>query len=613
MKNFDKELEKLIFKNGIYKYNHRLLRQIEINNCIQKQWDSLEYNNIAIWGGGWHTYQLLQCLTEIQRSKIDVIIDKKPENTNRFKFGIEVVSPEVFFREKKVDTIVISSFKYRKEINLTILNNSSRYNIVDLYNFLENFGIVLNQEFYKGHIVTYEDIFISRSIFNKESSSSKKKCLMRKIIGQYIGIRDFRTALGYIRLGIEREDDDFINYQNFSTAIINLMYEIQQRFCGRDHIIVNWLDALCYKELKYMPFLQELSKTGIFFENAYAVSTYTTATFKAMITGKLFIDDKLYEQKLSNLSEEKLIRILEKEKYQFFYAGLHCTNQSEFTINEIALLYQQYEAELQLPDSCLQWWTLNFLANNEQKCCILIHSLSETHPPYYSGNLKKMKKYNGWLSGSAMDTDEKEVALRQINSSLKNFDKQLAWYHQWYGDRFVTMYMSDHGQYRGEKPVCIDGANHVVLMINGKKVPTYKAYRMFGLNQFPELMELVIEGGLDHLENILKEYVCIQTDDIYNEDHVNLCLETKEDQVFYDLFSQHRGVITMDETYVKYASGAEYYLINNESDNLISSEKYVKRINQLRKLCGYNFIKISEEKRYFGAKKMYEKHNLHFL
>lgn len=614
MEDFDQKLEALIYKYHIYQYNNKLLTQLETQKKIQNLWNKLEGEKIVIWGGGWHTYKIFQCLNDEQKKKIFLIIDKNPEGKERFEYGIGIITPEEFSLLCLKATIIISSYKYRREIAIEIYNNEWDCNIVDLYDYLEEKHINYTEEFYKSPVITYEDMFILRKRIKKETNLNEKKRLFRKLIGEYVAIRDFKNAFLYIKLGITREEQDYNDYKEFVEKVSELFEELKKALNSKEHIVMNWLDALRYDEIKYMPFVDKIARQGMLFENAYAVSTYTNAAFKTMLTGKLFIDDKLYKEKIEDLSDTKLIKNLKENDYSFYYAGQHCTSQAEYTINKVSFLYRCYDSELRLPDSLLLWSVLDFLSTKESKCCIFIHCLSETHPPYFSSKLRKMKKYNGWICGEAMDNQkEKDATLKQIIRSMRDFDKQLEWYHFFCGEKFINIFMSDHGQYRGEKPICIDGINHIVFQINGQNIPTNRLDKIFGLNCFPQLIEHLVKKEWDKIDDVLTDTGVIQTDDIYNPSHVEYCLNAENDQIYYDLYSQHRGIVTPKEIYVKYVSGQEYFFIKGDKDNLINDLFYEKRIQELKSMCGNNFIKISEEKKYFPAQEMYKKHNLKYL
>lgn len=98
----------------------RNYKKIESDNKFSEKFDRIfmNYDCIALFGGGTHTSRILSLLKDECFDKIIAIFDNDPKKNNTSINGINVYSPftneKVY--EKKVDIIIISSLAYENEI-----------------------------------------------------------------------------------------------------------------------------------------------------------------------------------------------------------------------------------------------------------------------------------------------------------------------------------------------------------------------------------------------------------------------------------------------------------------------------------------------------------------
>ena len=95
-------------------------KKIESDNKFSEKFDSIfmNYDKIAIFGGGTHTSRILSQLKDEYFAKITAIFDNDPKKNSTSINGIKVYSPFTndIVHEKIVDVIIISSLAYENEI-----------------------------------------------------------------------------------------------------------------------------------------------------------------------------------------------------------------------------------------------------------------------------------------------------------------------------------------------------------------------------------------------------------------------------------------------------------------------------------------------------------------
>lgn len=160
--------------------------------------------------------------------------------------------------------------------------------------------------------------------------------------------------------------------------------------------------------------------------------------------------------------------------------------------------------------------------------------------------------------------------------------------------------MSDHGRV-GNLPMD-EQKIHTILTINGSDIEKEEVEEIFSLIKFPDLVETIINGEYNWGE-LTDHYAIIENFDAYGEQLVNKTLAgifPKKEML------QCRGVITKKDKYFLYAYGEEYYFTNPASEkNEIDNPLHVQRIEQLRKLCGNEFIDIYQYEKFKHSRLLY--------
>lgn len=133
----DKETLQVIRDNG---YSNDAFKSNWSNEfCIAvlkkeliKRLKKINSNKIYIYGTGTHTKNLIESFPNDLRKKISGIIDKEPDENNKYVYGYKKITIEQV--EKSLsNSIVISSLTYEDEIYNRIKHLSSQINVVRIY------------------------------------------------------------------------------------------------------------------------------------------------------------------------------------------------------------------------------------------------------------------------------------------------------------------------------------------------------------------------------------------------------------------------------------------------------------------------------------------------
>lgn len=479
----------------------------------------------------------------------------------------------------------------------------NRCKVIDIYKLLNKRGVPCNKELICEMRRTYSEIIADLNEYEALlQSSTKDNSAIKKLIEDYLAIRDFKNAFCYIDKLKEIEDSEAVKYSNLKSSIEGVMSEIESNINGKEHIVINWLDALRYDEMESMCYLKELSRKGICFDNMYTSTAYTSATAKTMFTGKLLIEDNLYKIPIESCKDSELYKMLQNADYQFIYVGSHL--KKGIFLNETMEMHQLIYDREEMPVSMMQYELVNSLARAEKKCFAIVHSFSETHWPYMNPVNTDTRMIDGYDTLRLLVEHNKDI-MNQVIASQKYLDEQLKFYHRFYFNIAYNIYMSDHGSPRPDRPICFREMNHIVFLVLGNEILPRRVPQVTSLLGFSRMVEhLINKSGNEIGKTDQEEYAMIQHDDPYGG-NIKYFMDDPKDYKMH--LVQRRGVITEKDFYVRYLTGEEYYVLKDGDENLVGCKEYSERIDYLRKITGKQFINIEKENKYRVTYELYRK------
>ncbi len=487
-----------------------------------------------------------------------------------------------------IDIIVISSYTHRKKIREELEGYKKDFVILDLYDELKKAGLDVNAPFYRNAADTYENVIFYRNEYFVANNAIN----LKNLIVAYLEIYDF---INFEKFAMEYVASKYQDYQNIQKAIDEIMLlmdcikrEIKKR-TYRD-IIILWNDQLDYNYLQYTPYMQEESKTSMFFENAYTMTPFTVPTFLEMFQGLICIEDEIYYRPFPaiNSSNSKVIEDLELSGYIFLYIG----DEADASLFEKKYSVPHYTYN----SSCIRCIDLlQKLLDTDKPVCILLHALEETHNPYLSGELDCARDYE-W---STFEGVSEEIAMEQRKKSAKYWDKQLEFYMGFMPDGCVKIFMSDHGARYNFQPL-YKRTNYSYCIF----YYWYRCTSMFSIYDFNKVIGCILSKSYNE-DEIFSDYILMQGVNIFNSVIISYYLENDAEESSYGF----RAIRTENELYVKLSSGKiYYYLLPDEEKNcIVHADK--ERIKWLDGLVGDRFDGLGEhEKAIEDFRKQFETH-----
>lgn len=588
----------LCISYNVFIYNEKTRIKYEIIKCLNEIVNSYGENQVYIFAPvSYSSNYFYQILSIQNRQKLKRI----PKN----ELSVTGLIAPIFIRKRIgaikciIDTVVTPPiYQLIKKIILQIVN---RCKVVNIYQYLEEKGYEFESDWYIGLGLMYDEIYADYELYKKSCGTEDEKVSIKRLIGDYLEIKDFINAEKWIRhLSVRYgyNDAEVLKYQELWKKIQSYLEEIKRNIEEKEHIVVNWVDNLRYDELSNMEYLSEQVHSGIHFEKMYVPAPFTHAVLKALTAGKYIIDDKAFMMTECDCKDGKLLRHIESHNYRFM-----CSSPMFFGgpfHNNCSIMALMYQNRAWVPSTVIQFDAICNLAEAEDKCFYIIHNMCETHKPF-------LNPVNPAQRVLRLFTTLQEIqSLKlQIVESQKYLDEQLQYYGRFYQNIKCNIYMSDHGKSLGETPICIEGAHHVIFSICQRGGQSQNVQTLYSLIDFPELIEKVLEDDLSEINRIHdKDYVLIERDDVYSQEF----RETVEDEKITNglQYMQYRGVVTKDDIFVRLTIGKEFYFRDNKNENLIDDEQYRERIDYLRTLAGNKYINIYKEKRYKEAIILYE-------
>lgn len=330
-------------------------------------------NNPAIWCYGRHTKMLMSDFM-FELKDVRFIIDNGIKG--RVNSGFQIISESSLF-ENQIDGIIISSKKYRNEIVKNLKENYEKIPYLDIYEVLEKNGYHLTVGYY---VVNhpYSRYFylnrLQRENLQEEDIEIRKKGL-KKIIEEYIAIKDFKSAIKYANKLSKLSDSHWVkSVLEQLKGIYRLQLEALRKI-DEENVVMLCMDGLRRKDVhkRYMEKLYTFIRDSMYFySNAYAVST---STFESLIPAYSENDDLRTGYFNFNTLASENCRFVKEAKRQkrkiFFY-----TDGTEYVEDD------SIQVKIQSQTATEKLWDFLMDAAEEENGLFYIHVLYESHYSY---------------------------------------------------------------------------------------------------------------------------------------------------------------------------------------------------------------------------------------
>ena len=413
------ELEKPLDANNI----NMLVKEVLHSFLIGK-------NKPAIYCNGGHTKMLMaDFMFELKNVKI--IIDNYH---TEFASGFKIISDEKI-EEFDVDAIIISSYKFRKEISEKLGMQYPKIPVLDIYEEIQKKGVNLQADYYYNNH-PFQHYHIINELNRLDDSEEKYKELVTK----YLHIKDVRMAFNSAKKLVELYPKE----KNKKLAKdIRILYELEIELfdkIDKNNVLLLCLDGMRRQDMsqKCVPKLMDvISKKGCFYDNTYSYSTSTYESLIPVYSENTDFKTEYYKHNKVDSSYCRFIgEALKQDRKIYFYTDMD---------------YYIYDKKINYSNSFQtiteKLWYFLIDAINTDNGLFLIHELYETH--YSFSNPYTREKL--LAEGTAMLFDflpQKGGKLRadyisQHNDAMKYIDDTLS---SFLGkSNFKILLYADHG------------------------------------------------------------------------------------------------------------------------------------------------------------------------
>lgn len=521
--NMKEQLEKA-YNNLFVKYNLKYGMNagkiaVIIKNSIVEFLKNTK--NPAIYCNGGHTRMLMSDFIN-ELKTVRIIVDNYSDI--KCEGGYTYITDKDI-EKYEIDAIIISSFKYRKNIFNELKSNHKNIKVLDIYSKLEEKGIKLESDYYycnhpyhKYHTINNLQNKIKTVKDDAEGITLEK--LYIDLITYYLQIKDFRTAVNKIK-----ELCDIVDNKKYKELLKDSMdlyaMELEAfKNISSEHVLMLCLDGLRRTDLKSMKKTYAyLNHNSYMFENAYSCSTSTYESLVPAYSGNDDMRTRYYENNSVNENECDFLQL---------------ANQQNRTIHVYGDVFHYFDGKNVEHEDVYQTitekiWSFTIDAMSEEKGLYYIHELYESHfsfsNPYTEAKL--ISEGTALLfdflpyKGGKLRTDYKKQhddSLRYLDDVMYPFIERL--------NANMVLY-ADHGNLILDKECTIEQVENldylcseqwiqIPLVIKSKNQENAKDNTLISLICIGDIIKKLLKG--EKYIPIKKQYIKIMRSELYNPD-----------------------------------------------------------------------------------------------
>lgn len=554
-------------------------KALNIEKDIKILWEQIPENaRVAIYGAGSHTIKLFEMIDSKTKNIVCIVDKLKP---NGMIHGYPIIKIEDI-HEYNVDLIFISTLGYKEEIKKELIECKLSVKIMDIYEELEKKGYSFTEPFYyqRQHEV-YFRIHVIRKLYQETNDFR----FLKGLIKYYLDIHDFSNAFCYIDVYVQQKYLDFYLFENLKSNLEQFFIKIKEKLDSKstNNILMVISDGLRYKDVNEIttPYLFQILKDNIWFENAYTHVPYTHMSLVSMFTGKTCIDDYQYE--IGEVPEQtSLFCEISQKKGKFCYLGIK---------PEIFPKKTRYATVFNTCSS-LFWEYICRMYDEDTLDVSCLHSL-ETHTPFICGKHSVEMLYNYKVFSRDLEGVTK-FSWDQYMDTVRYMDQQCEFYFKFFYGNTTILFCSDHGQsfYKDQVTIKNNFWNEDMIRVpygiissTGMKKNVSQLFSHLDTGRV--ILNLINKSDILYKISI-PEFVEVNRDFTYSKNDLS-CMRT--------LKCEHLGKafkcwVSKEDKYVLYYDGTEeYYILPDENTNLIHHKRYQDRIEMYRRTVNRTFPK----------------------
>ncbi len=596
MIDIEQEIQDLSIKYGFAEHYNSFM---EILGELLRE--RTEGKRVVMRGAGAYAKRMLSELYPVLNPQCIVDMNPAEESLEIPEAAARIPVRDMSYLNEDMEVAVIGSYELRDELKKGL---PEKIEVVDVNDLLEKYGVYLNSAYYYWAENPYLGSIILNNRYKMEEAPEKRAQILKKIISLHINNRDMFMLKKCIREYTDRQFSGWEQIASLGRELDALLIKIKNELERRKErdIIWFWQDALNQEWVEYMPYTKGCRKKGIRFENTYSSSVWTRCMYSLIFDKEYEIDDCSYKDK--GRESHILIDYLQDKGYVCIRVGNggHLETKSLNAFN----FKKEKISSFETATSKLNWNALRVILNSEKPAFLLIHSVLEAHEPICSPDLDEFDSSLASFT-SRFCPEKRRKLLENLKVTCRYLDRQNQWMGEMLGRHAVKIFMSDHGSIMTkESRRWNKDANYFNFIAWGGKIPVKCEKRLFSLYNFLEFMKYVVEENECLYEDVLCDYIKLQSVDVYNK----VTIENFIKAGFGEYLQSFRGAVTEQDRYVLLKSGKEiYHIFPDDFSNHISEQKYQDRIQELREKAGDFFIEDYAEPKFENVRLIYENLN----
>ena len=561
--DIDIELEKIIEKYDLDKYYPQYKTYKAAERCIRELFQDIN-GKIAIITTDDRNTKRFQYL--LQDKDADFYYCSRRQNENDFSNYDTIYNVRCLdgVNWEQYDNVWLVSLNGSTMLKRSLRQRGIQYRF--LYDNLALKGIICDREwdnlvcdqmvdwwtYYYGNRPKNDyliaEIIDLRQEYRFTTYKDVKKMIIKKLFFLSILVRDFILAENCL---VEMSEEFLAEKKAWQEieVLLNNISHLLKRKEQRD-IYMIWTDAVPFDDIRDVPYLYKKMSKGILFENIYTVCANTNPTSKAILCGKLPVDEDTYS--INQISEENSILLskLASENYDF------CAISGCAAWNVIPWQYRsiKYHKDFQ-PISSMLWDLWRNIIIRDRPTFYMVHSLTESHSPYLSPNI-----------------DDETISIDNLRykQSCQYLDEQYNYYLEKLSDSSIKIHMTDHGktEYKNR--------HHAYFVVEGKNIEPIKVRDMCSYVDFHKIVSQIIKADTIKIKGIARKYVNVQDLDYYYPPYSAQVISSRQG-IPYTFFGFH-GIETQEAIYLHFTDGREWFVKKGDNNapepNLFDSYIY---------------------------------------
>jgi len=469
----------------------------------------------AIWAYGMHTRMLMVDYIFEMKTVRYIIDEFRTEDAGGF---VMIHSDDVLNTE--IDGIIISSFKYRKEIAETIRTKFPQIKYLDIYQVLHEHGIDLDCEYYalEYPYTHYTRINQLKTELKEQQNPEQAWELLRKLVK----IKAFPSAIAWGEAFLKKENS--VQTRRLLDSL-RRVYELELQAASEvseKNVLMMCIDGLRRRDLftKQMRQIKRcIDQEMFFFENAYSVSTSTFESLVPTYSENCDLRTKYYECNTVQESDCRFVKEAIRQKRAIYFYTDGCS----YIESEHIKVQKKFRTVSE------KLWDFLLDAVDEENGLFYVHILYESHfsypNPYTTGEFiaDGTSIFFDFLqrNGGKLRADyerQKRDAMQYLDDLLAPFLERI---------RCPMVLFADHGNCLLKQDTRMEDIEYSQLTVGEEliQVPLVIRSPEMGVgtsNQICSIMDLneIIIHLLrrEQFEIKTHDYIKVLRSEIYNED-----------------------------------------------------------------------------------------------